>query len=149
MNVLFFLPPTTGSRGIDTMTEVILWGRELLRGGSDIGQDTDLSVLVSRDIWPFKFSLATTGAATNRFEHDCSLVLLCSGTFFPRMTRSDGPGCARAHQLAIPGNTVLPLSESPRSLLVYATYSTAPPGEGIDMQLVRNCRKWEFGTAQG
>jgi hypothetical protein len=48
MNILFFLPPA--SRGIDTMAEVVLWGRELLRGESDIGKDTDLSVLVSRDI---------------------------------------------------------------------------------------------------
>jgi hypothetical protein len=48
MNILFFLPPA--SRGIDTMAEVVLWGRKLLRGGSDIGKDTDLSVLISRDI---------------------------------------------------------------------------------------------------
>src|SRR5229473_947334 len=69
MNVLIFLPPA--GRGIDTMAKVVLW-EKLLRGGRDNRKDTDLSVLVSRDIGPFKFSLATTGAATNRFEHDCS-----------------------------------------------------------------------------
>jgi hypothetical protein len=45
----------------------------MLRGGKDIWKDTDLSVLVSRDIRPFKFSLATTSAATDRFEHGGSL----------------------------------------------------------------------------
>lgn len=82
MNVLFFLPPA--SRGIDTMAEVVLLGRKLLRGGNDIGKNTDLSILVSRDICPFKFSLATTGATTNRFEHDCSLLCCAASTFFPR-----------------------------------------------------------------
>lgn len=47
----------------------------MLRGGKDIWKDTDLSVLVSRDIRPFKFSLATTSAASDRFEHDGSLVV--------------------------------------------------------------------------
>lgn len=68
MNVLVFLPPAGGS--IDTMTEVVLQGRRLSRGGKDNWKDTDLSVLVSRDISPFKFSLATTSATTDGFEHD-------------------------------------------------------------------------------
>src|SRR6266576_3128197 len=110
MNVLFFLPPA--SRGIDTMAEVVLWavwGRELLRGGSDIGKDTDLSVLVSRDICPFKFSLATAGAATNRFEHNCSLLCCCAdgqrtryshGRTGPREIPDDQGGKSRGGSLA-------------------------------------------------
>ena len=48
MNVFFFLPPA--SRGIDAMAEIVLWGRELSRGSDIEKKDTDLSVLVSRDI---------------------------------------------------------------------------------------------------
>ncbi len=38
-------------------------------------KETDLSVLVSRDISPFELGLATTGAATNWFEHDLSAAV--------------------------------------------------------------------------
>lgn len=101
MNVLVFLPPASGS--IDTMTEVVLQGRRLLRGGKDIQKDTNLSVLVSRDIAPFEFSLATTGAATDGFEHDgCMRTLADSvivtyshGCTGPRQVPDDHGGKSR------------------------------------------------------
>lgn len=82
MNVLFFLPPA--SRGVDTMAEVVLWGRKLLRGGNDIGKETQTSLSLSAETsdhlnsaWPPRVPPRIGSNMTVR----CTGM---SGTFFPR-----------------------------------------------------------------
>ena len=97
------------------MTEVVLWG--LSTRGEGIEKDTDLSVLVSRDIRPFEFSLATTGAATDGFEHESWLyapladsdpVTYSHGRTGPRQVPDDHSGKSRGSLARVSRPVFLP-----------------------------------------
>ena len=74
MNILVLLPSTSGR--VDTVSQIVLGttGRSISRMGTcqDRAQQriTHLSILVLRDIRPFEFGLPSSGATTDRLEHD-------------------------------------------------------------------------------
>jgi hypothetical protein len=110
MNVLFFLPPA--SRGIDTMAEVVLWGRELLKEEEVILGKTQTSLSLSAETsdhlnsaWPPRVPPRIGSNMTVLF---CSL--LCSklrtaarsshGRTGPRQIPDDHGGKSRGGPLA-------------------------------------------------